>query len=271
MRRFGFCSTLIITTLLGGCAHHASQSAVSSPNAINPACQHDPLLMKYGCSVDRIEQAANQGNPDAQYALGYMYYYGINTIQDQDIARLWIERAAKQGQPLAQQALALVDPQSGRSLHPSSAYPSPVSQVKVGHPKQPIAIRRQLVVRHPTLSPRATPVTAQRGVPKAVVTPVEQSLLHAPAKSYTLQLMGNHRLAALQSFVRMNGLGTQASIYRATFDGGQWYMLVYGQFKTVEAAHAALAQLPAAVRAHQPWIKPMKDVQQEIKTRRLVT
>jgi DamX protein len=81
----------------------------------NDACQHNPYLEKYDCSIDRVEVAAQAGNPDAQYALGYMYYYGINTVQDVPTARLWIKRAASQDQLLAQKALRIVD--SGGELH----------------------------------------------------------------------------------------------------------------------------------------------------------
>ncbi|HLD09748.1 MAG TPA: SPOR domain-containing protein, partial [Methylophilaceae bacterium] len=46
---------------------------------------------------------------DAQYALGYMYYYGIDTVRDEDTATLWIQRASAQGQPLAKKALKLMN------------------------------------------------------------------------------------------------------------------------------------------------------------------
>lgn len=71
-------------------------------------CSGNPYLTKYGCSIDRIQAAAENGNPDAQYALGYMYYYGIDTAKDQQTAQLWIQRAAAQGQPLAKKAWSLI-------------------------------------------------------------------------------------------------------------------------------------------------------------------
>lgn len=287
MRRLVCYSSIALITMVSGCAHHPTQSSAPSTAHMNPACQRDPLLMKYGCSVEHIEAMANQGNPDAQYALGYMYYYGINTIQDKDIATLWIERAAKQGQPLARQALKLIKPQI-TAMHDESAtypphYPKGVVQ------KQPIVVRKKPAIQHPVLahplianqqrasvmpreaSDQVKSVSSASASSMATVTSMERSLLQAPASSYTLQLMGNHHLATLQSFVKANKLSSQAKIYAAKFDGGQWYMLVWGQFKSVEAAHAALKTLPKTVRDHQPWIKPMKDVHREIKTRRLAT
>ena len=53
----------------------------------------------------RVEQAARSGDPDAQYALGYLYYYGIGTTQDRQAGLVWIRKAAAQGQSVAQEAL----------------------------------------------------------------------------------------------------------------------------------------------------------------------
>lgn len=44
---------------------------------------------------------ARRGNPDAQYAVGYMYYYGDGVAEDRKKARFWICCAAKNGQPEA--------------------------------------------------------------------------------------------------------------------------------------------------------------------------
>ena len=93
--------------LMIGCAHpsHSANKAVHTHAA---ACSNNPYLMKYNCSVEKMQTAAENGNPDAQYALGYMYYYGIDTVQDQQTAKLWIQRAAAQGQPLAKKAWILI-------------------------------------------------------------------------------------------------------------------------------------------------------------------
>src|SRR3990167_1493373 len=91
--------------LMVGCERHPIQS---HKPMYTVGCQNNPYLMKYGCSVDKIQEAAENGDPDAQYGLGYMYYYGIDTVRDKETAQLWIKRAADQGQPLAQKALSLM-------------------------------------------------------------------------------------------------------------------------------------------------------------------
>src|SRR3989338_6842637 len=59
-------------------------------------------------SFPQVKQAAREGDPDAQYALGYMYFYGKNGArQDVALGQQWIEQAASSGQPQALQAIKL--------------------------------------------------------------------------------------------------------------------------------------------------------------------
>lgn len=102
--------TLIsLTTLMAGCHRSPSYTLKNNENQPSAACSNNPYLMKYRCSIERIQDAADRGNPDAQYALGYMYYYGIDTVKDKDTAELWIKRSAEQGQPLAKKAWTLIN------------------------------------------------------------------------------------------------------------------------------------------------------------------
>lgn len=49
--------------------------------------------------------SAKYGNAHAQYATGYMYYYGIGTEQNDYLAAYWFDQAARVGDPKAIQAL----------------------------------------------------------------------------------------------------------------------------------------------------------------------
>lgn len=103
-------SVVAVLSLMTACNRTPSAgSSGGSAGSNAPGCSSNPYLMKYGCSIERIQSAAEAGNPDAQYALGYMYYYGIDTVKDKDTASLWIQRAAQQGQPLARKAWTLIN------------------------------------------------------------------------------------------------------------------------------------------------------------------
>jgi TPR repeat protein len=48
---------------------------------------------------------AAAGNDTAQYALGYLFYYGLGTEKSEQQAMHWIQQAAAQGNKKAQRAL----------------------------------------------------------------------------------------------------------------------------------------------------------------------
>lgn len=104
---------IILTMSLAACS--GSGGLKSNHMAM---CKRNAFLSKYDCSLPRVKTAAQAGDPDAQYALGYMYYYGIGTASNPSAARLWIDRAAAQGQPLAKRAQKLLSQGSGlHTLH----------------------------------------------------------------------------------------------------------------------------------------------------------
>ena len=70
-------------------------------------------VQDYRQAFIRLLPEAEKGQADAQYAVGYMYYYGQGVVEDRRKAWLWITRAAKAGQTDAQTAMALLD-QHGR-------------------------------------------------------------------------------------------------------------------------------------------------------------
>lgn len=55
-----------------------------------------------------LKSIAKAGNPEAQYAIGYMYFYGQGVLEDKQQAIFWMTRSAKQNYPLAIEALKLM-------------------------------------------------------------------------------------------------------------------------------------------------------------------
>ncbi|MBA2656115.1 MAG: sel1 repeat family protein [Tatlockia sp.] len=55
-----------------------------------------------------LKPAADKGQVDAQYAVGYMYYYGKGVAEDRKKACIWINRAAAAGQIDAIKALKII-------------------------------------------------------------------------------------------------------------------------------------------------------------------
>lgn len=56
----------------------------------------------------RLKPQAAKGQADAQYAVGYMYYYGQGVVENRKKACFWIKAAAAQRQPDAIAALEIL-------------------------------------------------------------------------------------------------------------------------------------------------------------------
>lgn len=69
---------------------------------------HSFKIQDYRQAFIRLKPEAEKGQPDAQYAVGYMYYYGQGVVEDRRKAWAWITRAAKAGQTDAQAAVRIL-------------------------------------------------------------------------------------------------------------------------------------------------------------------
>ena len=91
-----------------------SLSAAFALIACSTAQQHYVLGQQYFHAQNylnafkEINTAAQQGNINAQYALGYMYINGIGTQADNTAGLFWIKQAAAKGQPQAKKALKML-------------------------------------------------------------------------------------------------------------------------------------------------------------------
>ncbi len=111
LKKICFAATfLIFIANLTACA---SKSTNPTPTSIPPItleeAQADYHAGNYDNALQKLTILAINGNNEAQYALGYMYYHGLGTSQNIDIARGWFREAAATGYQQAQQALNELD------------------------------------------------------------------------------------------------------------------------------------------------------------------
>jgi len=88
------------------------QACATTPPAPSPSQQAQEeakaayLAHDYQRTLAIVEPIAiKEGEPWAQYTLGYMYHYGRGVTMDKKMAKQWIQRAAEQGYLPAQQAM----------------------------------------------------------------------------------------------------------------------------------------------------------------------
>jgi TPR repeat protein len=67
------------------------------------------MQQNYRQAFTTLMPVAKKGNPDAQYAVGYMYFYGKGVVENKPAAKYWMQKAADQGNQPAKRALATIE------------------------------------------------------------------------------------------------------------------------------------------------------------------
>ena len=62
----------------------------------------------FAVDYNTMLQKAEEGNANAQFTLGYMYYHGIEVVQDYAAAAKWYRQSAKQDNASAQYYLGYI-------------------------------------------------------------------------------------------------------------------------------------------------------------------
>lgn len=296
-------ATAAAIALISGCEHSPSTANNSQTPTYKTACANNPYLMKYDCSLSRIQKAAENGDADAQYALGYMYYYGIGTVKDQQTAALWIERSAAAGQPLAKKAWTLINTGAmfndlngaaagteRQSSEQSSIIvrqqPTNVSELNAAVHKEPITTylpaynagrpENQPSSEIPQLMkqqyPGQTGVTTTPSSPTSPISSANQPTLGSANESreYTMQLMASQQLGDVKNFIAKHHLVNNAHYYSTERNGRPWYILTYGNYQTQDQAVQALRELPADLKSYHPWVKSFASVEKEAQPQKAI-
>jgi len=62
----------------------------------------------YHAAFHELLPLASEGNVDAEYAVGYMYYYGYGVTRDCESGIFWMKKAADKGNLPAIKALSMI-------------------------------------------------------------------------------------------------------------------------------------------------------------------
>jgi len=87
--------SLLSLTLTACATHHASAISPADESYLQQGRRYFQEG-SYKHSMQILLPLACDGIPEAQYAVGYMYYYGYGVAQDTDVGYFWIKRSAGQ-------------------------------------------------------------------------------------------------------------------------------------------------------------------------------
>lgn len=128
-------------------------------------------------------------------------------------------------------------------------------------------------VAAPSAAPPDASTATDAGPPAAAPAPApapdgllrEDWIAERPGTHFTLQLLGVRTESALRRYFARQALPSPVAYFRTKYKGGDWYVLVQGEYASIEAARAAVDSLPAAVRKASPWPRSFASVQADLK------
>ncbi|HSW92857.1 MAG TPA: SPOR domain-containing protein [Gammaproteobacteria bacterium] len=199
----------------------------------------------YKEAFHRLLPLAVNGNAEAQYAVGYMYYYGYGVSEDTESGIFWMTKAAEQHYPPAIRALQLL-------CHPTAESQSVIP----ARQKSPYEAYRERVLRQ-----QAVPIVIEQPPP-----PPPEKLSYTqqkidPARQYALQLYGSYHLDAVKNLQMQLQLKHTGHIYQTTHNGKNWYVLTFGHFASAREASATGKNLPADLKGMHPWVRDVDALQ----------
>ena len=112
---------LLVTTLLASLLFACAVRVVR----VNPALIRGQYYFEngyYKTAMRRLMPAAVEGVPQAQYAVGYMYYYGYGVAQDTDMGYFWMKKSAAAGFPPALAAMDMIGKDQAKAEHAEHRY-----------------------------------------------------------------------------------------------------------------------------------------------------
>jgi DamX protein len=126
----------------------------------------------------------------------------------------------------------------------------------------------------PAPPPKPVPEPTPSGLPKAT-RPEPQTdalrreawLLKQSPQAYTLQVIGLSNAQAIIDFTRQHRFRDPVFYVETQRAGQPWFSLLHGLYPNRDAAVAALASLPEAVRAGGAWPRSVGVLQEEIRKR----
>ena len=99
---------LIALSLVAGCATDPTFDSEAEQFA---AAKEAFLKYEYTKAAQLLEPLALQGNDQAQYSLGYLYFYGLGVAQNTALGKRWIGQSAAKGNKKAIEALEMFEKQ----------------------------------------------------------------------------------------------------------------------------------------------------------------
>jgi len=92
----------------------------------------------------------------------------------------------------------------------------------------------------------------------------EQWIKSKNPSHYALQLLGVSNEDQLIGFINKYGLNDKVGYFKTRLNGKEWWVLIYGEYKSMNDAKSATETLPEYLKHPSPWVRTYKSIQQTI-------
>jgi len=204
---------------------------------------------------------AVKGKAEAQYAVGYMYYYGYGVSEDTESGIFWMTKAAEQHYPPAVKALEVIHRPTPEFQSSIPIRQSAGSQVVMPDQRQqyiPVNSSKKLrpvAYTEPKEIPTEPPVKLASAIKEKQVLRQED-----PTHQYALQLYGSYHLDSVKDLQLRLRLKNTGHVYQTTHEGKDWYVLTFGHFVSAREASATQHNLPSGLKELHPWVRDVNEL-----------
>ncbi len=267
-----------LSALLPSCASVRGQNGQSTLAAEDYTFEKAKALYhkgNYSQAAVILKQLADKGDPAAQYALGYLYYYGQGVEQNTGVALDWFKLSAAKGFSKAIEALqrheVLQHRNNGQSNRSNAGKSVAAAQTGGGRavekgPQSPASASKEIVLpSEPTGAGPASKTRPAQPDAKSGGDNAQQPSDSSPA--YAIQLMSTSSRQAAKAFIDKYGLAGKGTVFRHMVNGQAMYSVIYGHYKDPAAATADIAKLPPALRKLSPWVRRVGDTKPALTSR----
>lgn len=213
---------------------------------------------------------AAEGIPQAEYGVGYMYYYGYGVTQDTESGIFWMNKAAAAHYLPASRALQAIQENNLKNAtqrrYPNESAPPKVN-IRADNNKTNNPIGKDAILEalnnqpdakqgHVTVMSQEDHTHDDGGATLAELKPQEKINDNAAdSKKYTLQLLGSYYLSSLKVRQAQLNLGAPTFIGQTKYNGRNWYVLTVGSYPALGNAELAKLDLPKKIKGYKPWIR----------------
>ena len=165
---------------------------------------------------------------------------------------------AKEPTSSAEEPIALIDMTSTQvqTGNKNTAIDKPLASVVNDYPVEDIVAYEQNEI-----SQRAPVSNALFILPFTSI----DDLTSLPITSYVIQVAAMSNLNILQDYIRDENLSAELWLYKTQRYSADWYVLIKNQhFPSIEAARAYIQTLPNSILRNTPFVKSVRQIQQEI-------